>query len=85
MSLKPCAILCKILQEDDACIVRAIEAILKTNKSIKILKDTSFDDLPTVKKAMERVGQFDGMECTSIRRLISLTTSMLLHSMNLIK
>ena len=27
--LKPCAILCKVLQEQEVCVVRAIESLLK--------------------------------------------------------
>ena len=48
--LKPCAILSKVLQDDNLCITEAIEAILKTNRNIKNLDSTNFDDLPTVKK-----------------------------------
>ena len=47
--LNPCAILCKVLQEDEACVVRAIEAILRTKKSIP------FHNLPTVKKVLNRI------------------------------
>ena len=53
--LKPCAILSKVLQDDDLCITEAIEALLKTNKNIDNLKATSFDDLPTVKKVTSRI------------------------------
>ena len=31
--LKSAAILCKVLQDDEVCIVRAIEAILKANRA----------------------------------------------------
>jgi len=31
--LKPASILCKVLQEDELCIVRAIEQIMKTKKN----------------------------------------------------
>ena len=48
--LKPSSTLCKILQEDDVYVVRAIEAILKTSNSGDKLKATSFEELPTVKK-----------------------------------
>ena len=40
--LKPSSSLCKILQEDDVCVVRAIEAILKASQSADHLKDTPF-------------------------------------------
>ena len=53
--LKPAAILCKVLQEDDVCVVEAIEAILKTSKAIEKLVSTSFDDLPTVKMVNSRM------------------------------
>ena len=48
--LKPSAILCKVLQDDEVCVVSAIEAVLKTNKAIDVIKTTAFDDLPTIKK-----------------------------------
>ena len=35
--LKPSSILCKILQEEDVCAVRAIESVIKTSYSIKLL------------------------------------------------
>ena len=54
--LKPSAQLCKILQEDNACIVRAIEAIMKTMSQ---LKSSSFEDLPCVKKVMSRIVKVD--------------------------
>ena len=31
--LKPCAVLCKVLQEDEVCVVGAIESLLKTEES----------------------------------------------------
>ena len=36
--LKPTAILCKVLQEDEICVVRAIESICKTKKSLEKLQ-----------------------------------------------
>lgn len=45
--LKPCAQLCNVLQDDDACIV---EAVLKTKKSIENLKSTTLENLTSVKK-----------------------------------
>ena len=53
--LEPAAILCKVLQEDEVCVVEAIEAILKTSKAIEKLASTSFDDLPTVKMVNSRI------------------------------
>ena len=43
--LKPSAILCKVLQDDALTVVDAIEAVLKTNKSIEKLQSTTFDEL----------------------------------------
>ena len=57
--LKPCSTLCKILQEDDMCVVRAIEAVIKTSKSGDKLKATTFEDLPTVKKVLGRMSNSD--------------------------
>ena len=47
--LKPSPTLCKILQEDGVCVVRAIEAIIKTSNSGEKLKATSFEELSIVK------------------------------------
>ena len=46
--LKPASILCKELQADEVCIVRAIEAILKTAKNMEKVKATPFENLTTV-------------------------------------
>lgn len=40
--LKPSAILCKILQDEEICVVSAIEAVLKTNKVIDKFNSTAF-------------------------------------------
>ena len=53
--LKPAAIICKILQYDEICVVSAIESTLKTSKVIESLRSTPFDDLPTVKKVLGQV------------------------------
>ena len=53
--LKPASILCKVLQEDELCIVRAIEQIMKTKKSMDKLKQTEFEQLPAVRKVLSRV------------------------------
>ena len=58
-SLKPCAFLSKVLQDDNLCITEAIEAILKINRNIKNLDLTNFDDLPTVKKIISRIQDTD--------------------------
>jgi hypothetical protein len=48
----PSAILCKVLQEDEICTVRAVESICKTKKSLDTLKTTAFEEFPTVKRVM---------------------------------
>ena len=53
--LKPASILCKVLQEDEVCIVSAIEAILKTAKNFEKVKSTPVDNLTTVKVVLSRV------------------------------
>ena len=54
--LKPDAILCKALQEDEVCAVRAAEALIKALKIINTLKTTQFVDLPTIiKKVISRL------------------------------
>ena len=55
--LKLCFILCKVLQADEVCVVRAIELLLKTKKNIDKMKLTNLQDLPTVKKVIERINQ----------------------------
>ena len=57
--LKPSSTLCKILQEEDVCVVRAIESVMKTSNSGDKLKATNFEDLPTVKKVMGRMSDGD--------------------------
>lgn len=58
--LKPLAIMCKVLQEDELCIVRVIESVLKTKRSMDKLKEMPFEDLPTVKKVLEWIQREDG-------------------------
>ena len=53
--LWPCSILCKVLQEEEICVVKAIEAVMKTKKSLEKIKTTPFEDLPSVKKALGRI------------------------------
>lgn len=48
--LKPCAILCKVLQQDEICMVGAIESLLKTKRNLDKLKTTAFENMPAVKK-----------------------------------
>lgn len=47
--LKSPSVLCKELQADEVCIVTAIEAILKTVKSMEKVRATPFENLATVK------------------------------------
>ena len=57
--LKPCATLCKVLQDDGISVVGAIEAVLKTSKAVEKLKTTNFNELPTVKKVLSRIQHTD--------------------------
>ena len=58
--LKPASILCKELQVDEICIVTAIEAILKTAKTIEKVKSTPFENLKTVKVVLSRMKHENG-------------------------
>ena len=46
--------------EERLCVVREIESVLKTKKSMDKMKATAFEELPTVKKVLTRVQQKDG-------------------------
>ena len=59
--LKPCAILYKVLQEDEVCVVGAIESLLKTKRNLDNLKTTTFENLPVVKKVINRIKREDGI------------------------
>ena len=61
--LRPLATLCKMLQADEVCVVGALEAILKTSKSMDNIKATSLEDLPSV-KVFSRIRQDDGGSTT---------------------
>ena len=56
--------MCKALQDDEVCIVGAIEAVLKTAQAITSLQTVAFDDLTTVKKVLARVQKNSGLEVT---------------------
>jgi len=63
--LKPASILCKILQENELCIVRGIEQIMKMKKNVDKLKQIEFEHLPAVKKVLSRVSddrKYQGVE-----------------------
>ena len=58
--LQPSAILCKVLQEDQVCcVVRAIESVRKTKKSLDKLKSTAVEELPNVKRVLTRITRVD--------------------------
>ena len=50
--LKPCSIPCKVLQEDEICVVCAIKAIMKTKKSLEKMKST---EITSVKKVIGQI------------------------------
>ena len=62
--LELAALLCKGLQDDEVCIVGALEAILKTAQEIQSLQNTAFENLPTVRKVIARVQRGSGFETT---------------------
>ena len=47
----------KVLQEDELCLVRAIEAFFKTKKVFGEAKMKTFEDIPAVKKVLTRIQQ----------------------------
>ena len=53
--LKSLATLCKVLQEDELCTVRATEAVFKTKKALDKLITVQFEELPSVKKVLAQV------------------------------
>ena len=58
--LRPLSILCKALQEEEICVVRVVECILKTKNSLHKVKTTLFEELPTVKIVLGRIKCEDG-------------------------
>lgn len=44
-----------MLQDDEVCVISAIEAVLKTSNNIQTVVDTAFEDLPMVKKVLSRI------------------------------
>ena len=58
--LQPVAHLSKVLQQDQLCVVRAIDALMKTKKNLDKLKATPFEELPTVKKVLSRLTENAG-------------------------
>ena len=53
--LRPLSILCKVLQEEEICVVRVVECVLKTKNSLDKVKTTLFEELPTVKMVLGRI------------------------------
>ena len=58
--LQPVAHLSKVLQQDQLCVVQAIEVLMKTKKILEKLKSTPFEELPSVKKVLSRVKEDAG-------------------------
>ena len=61
--LKPMSVLCKALQSDEICVVRALEAILKTTRDIERVKEAHLQDLPSIRMVTLRIKR-DGEACT---------------------
>ena len=55
--LWPCSILCKVLQEEEICVVCCHES---KKKSLEIIKIIPFEDFPSVKKALGQIKHEDG-------------------------
>ena len=50
---RPCSTLSKVVQEKEICVVWAIEAVMKTKKSLDKNKTSPFEDLPSAKKHLD--------------------------------
>ena len=61
--LKPMSVLCKALQSDEICVVRALEAILKTTRAIERVKEAHFQDLPSIRRVTLQI-KHEGEACT---------------------
>ena len=53
------SVLCKALQAYEVCVVQALESILKTSKAVEKVKETAFEDLPSVRKVHSRIKKDD--------------------------
>ena len=62
--IKPAAILCKVLQGEELCIVSVIEALLKTTTSMEKLKTIKMEEFPSVRKVLLRIKEEDNGEIT---------------------
>lgn len=58
--LKPAAILCKILQENELCVMRVIEVIMKSKEAPEKLRSPPFEELTTVKKVLGQIKEEEG-------------------------
>lgn len=56
--------MCKGLQDDESCVVGAIEAVLKTAQEITCLQDVAVEEIPTVKKVLARIQKGSGCDIT---------------------
>lgn len=54
-------VLCKVLQEDEVCVVRVIESLLQSKQNLDSLKTTTFAKLPDVKKVLNRIKKEEGI------------------------
>ena len=74
--LRPCATLCKALQNGDICTITAISSLVKAAKSIDELKTIDFAELPTVKKVLTRLHHeaaettYQGVKITKYNRSV---------------
>lgn len=59
--LMPAAKLCKALQNDEICVVSAVEAMIDAAKSIRRLETTALEELSTVKKVVNRMNHAEGV------------------------
>ena len=82
--LKPASVLCQVLQEEDLCVVWAIESIVKTKKAFDKITTTSFEDLPTVKKVIQRVKRPQDRTVMYISKQNCRTMNMALNTYRLI-
>eukprot|EP00731_Ephydatia_muelleri_P021914 Em0014g505a len=62
--LSSAATLCKALQNDELCIVSAVEAILRCTKAIEKVSTTTFENLPMVSKVLGRMKHDTGTSHT---------------------
>ena len=71
--LKPAEMLCKVLQNDELCIVSTTEALLRTTAAIEKLKSTNMEEFPSVKKVITRLKK-DGVSENVTYKMLSYCT-----------